>query len=890
LTRFSVRHLRPTVAFWLLLSIAGGFAFSTLKYALFPDITFPVVVVTVRSFLDADAPATETDVTGPLEAWLRTVDGVSGMESLTYPGLATVQLDFKVGSDLEKAKRDVEDTLRAADVGRYQQQKLEAEEQAKMQAALRHGMGPAATEEIAKYMNARDAAQAPGKTPPLIYTVVTPVNLNETAVSTYTIASKTLTLDALSRIAERRVANALRAVPGVLRADVLGAPLNGKPASTVRYDGQEVVAVSTIKNANANTLDVADEAERRIAALRATLPDATITRASTQAPYIREASRATTEALLLAVALSVLVIWPFVRSVRATLISALAIPASLLGTALIMRLLGFNLETITLLALALVVGVIVDDAIVMVENIMRHVEEGNTPAQAAHLAGKEIGRALIAVTFTIVAVFAPIGLMSGTLGQFFRPFGITASAAVLLSLLVARSLSPALAAAMLRNRRAKNAEDAGPRYPLYARLLHWALAHRIAVVAIGVVAFLGGLAIIPFIPKGFIPHLDRGEFHVLFAAPPNASRAQTTRIAVRLEEAVRADPAVRDIYTTIGTRAGDPDGGLLDVSLKPERDAKTLVVENRVRARLPDIANAATSVEDVPFVGTDASKPFSLSLTGDDLTTLRAAGRVLERELRATGDYVDMQTIGFSNGRAPQFIQHQDGKRAVTVSADLARNVQIGDASDKAIGIARAMLPHGVSLALSGASADAAETFSSFGGSLALSVVAILVVLFSLFRSWLDPLAIGVALPLSIVGALLALWITRTDFGMISLMGVIFLLGLVNKNAILLVDAIKRERAAGLTRAQAVEAAGERRLRPILMTTFATVLGMLPIALGYGAGEELRRPMGVAIIGGLIASTLLSLIVVPVAYTLFDDLRGPKRVSMNPFAQGKETV
>jgi multidrug efflux pump subunit AcrB len=877
--------LRATVALWTALSIAGAFALGTFKYALFPDITFPVVVVTVRSFMDADAPSTETDVTGPLEAWLRTVDDVSGMHSLTYPGLVAVQLDFKVGSSLEKAQRDTEDALRAADIGRYQLQKLQALEQAKMQAALRAGMGPAATEEIAAYMSARDAARAPGKSPPLTYSVVTPVNLNESPASTYALTSKTLDSAALSRVARVRVASDLRALPGVLRVDVLGGAVNGKHRAVVRYDGQEGVALAIIKNASANTLEVADAAEARIAAARAGLPEVQITRASTQAPYIREESRAATEALSLAVALSVLVIWPFLRSLRATLIAALAIPASLLGTALVMRLFGFNLETITLLALASVVGVIVDDAIVVVENIMRHIEEGRTPEQAARLAREEIGRALVAVTFTIVAVFIPIGLMSGTLGQFFRPFGITASAAVLLSLAVARWLSPALAVAMLRKGPSGAAVDASSRYPFYAALLRWALAHRGAVVAVAIASFVGGSAIIPFIPKGFIPHLDRGEFHVAFTAPPNSSSAQMSRIAVDLEKAVREDPAVLSVYTTIATRPGDPDGGLLDVRLKSKRDATTLAVENRVRAGLPAIANVATSVEDVPFVGTDAGLPFTISLTGDDLPTLRAAGRMLEAKLRATGDYVDMQTTGFSG----KFIQHTDARRAVSISADLARNVQIGDASDKATMLAAALLPHGVSIDLGGVSADAAETFSGFASALGLSVVAILVVLCTLFGSWLDPLAVGVALPLSAAGALLALRITHTDFGLISLMGIIFLLGLVNKNAILLVDAIKRERAAGLTRAQAVATAGERRLRPILMTTFATILGMLPIALGFGAGAELRQPMAATIIGGLITSTLLTLVVVPVAYTLLDDLR-PKRVSMNPFALGKETT
>jgi multidrug efflux pump subunit AcrB len=876
------------------LSAAGAFAFSSLKYALFPDIAFPVVVVTARSFVDTDAASTETDVTGPLEAWLRTVDGLSTMQSLTYPGLVTIQLNFNVGNDLDKARQDVEDTIRAADVGRYQLQKLQAIEQAKMQAALSHGMGPQAAEEAAKYTGAQSlqsATGAPAKTPPLIYTIVTPINLNETAVVTYALISSRLDLDEVSQIADSTVASALRTLPGVLRVDVLGASTNGKRKSAVRFDGTPGVAIAVIKTGSANTLEVADAADGVMRKLTPMLHDVQLVQASTQATYIREASHATTDALILAIALSILVIWPFLRDPRATFISALAIPTSLLGTALVMYLLHFNLETITLLALALVVGVIVDDAIVVVENIVRHVEAGESPLRAAHRGNKELGRTLMATTFTIVAVFLPIGLMGGTLGQFFRPFGITASVAVLFSLLVARSLSPALAARILhRDRKAPAPEPERHSHEWYLSALRWSLRNRWLVVGIALATFAVGLAIIPFIPKGFIPHLDRGEFHVTFTAAPNSSLPAMAHIAAALEHSVQADPAVEGIYTTIGTQANQPDTGLLDVRLRPKRDAVTLAVENRVRAALPDIPNVTTSVEDVPFVGTQASKPFELALLGDDLEKVRGAGRLLEQRLRATGMLTDLQTTGFSEEHnGDTFIQHVNGRRAVTIDADLARGLQIGDVTDKAVLIARKTVPHGVEINLGGTSADTVKTFGSFGLTLALSVIAILAVLVALFGSWLDPLAIGTALPLAVVGAFFALWITRADFGLISLMGIIFLLGLVNKNAILLVDAIKRERHAGAHRFEAVLAAGEQRLRPILMTTAATILGMLPIALGIGAGAELRQPMAVAIIGGLMTSTLLSLIVVPVVYTLFDDLRRPGRVSLNPFA-GRDTT
>ena len=632
-----------------------------------------------------------------------------------------------------------------------------------------------------------------------------------------------------------------------------------------------------VKAGNANALDVAEASDDAVAALTPSLGPATIVRASTQATFIREAARATQEALGLAVLLAILVILPFLWDWRATAISALAIPTSLLGTALVMRILHFNLETITLLALALVVGVIVDDAIVAVENIVRHLEEGEAPRDAALRANKEIGRTLVATTLTIVAVFLPIGLMGGTLGRFFKPFGLTASAAVLFSLLAARTLSPTLAAAWLRRRPASTEHGDVQRYPRYRAALDWALDHRLAVVALAVLAFAGGIALIPFIPKGFIPHLDRGEFHVTFQTPIGTPVSDTLHVAEQLESAIRRDPDVAGISTTIGARGGQSNQGLLDVTLKADRKSKTIDVESHVRGLLPDLDGVQASVADVPFVGSDTTKALQFAAVGSDLTALRSAGRNFEHVLEKTPGFVDVGASGLSDGTPFSAIEHVGGRRAVQIESDLVPTLLLGDATDKVATLAKTILPPGITLSFAGSSADVVNTFRNFALSLGLSIVAIVVVLVLLFRSWLDPLVISVSLPLSIVGALFALWVTRSEFGLISLMGVIFLLGLVNKNAILLVDSINRLRGEGLECREAIRAAGSQRLRPILMTTGATILGMLPIALGFGAGAELRAPMAISIIGGLITSTLLSLIVVPVAYTLAEDLSGRRR-------------
>jgi multidrug efflux pump subunit AcrB len=809
--------------------VAGVFAFLNLKLALFPDITFPVVAVTATTS-QIDVGKNETAVTIPLESALKRLRGVTNIHSLTYPQFVAIDMSFDVSTSLSARKTEVEDAI----------------------------------------SNVRLPAGTKISTSTL--------DLNETPVVTFALAAPGRSMRDLASVAERDVAPKLRALPGVLKAEIIGGESTGRAASGYRVDGEQAVAVAVVKRGNANTLDVAEASEDVVDALRPTLPGVRIVRTSEQASYIKEATRATQEALAIAVILAIIVILPFLRDLRATAISATAIPVSLLGTTCVMWVFHFNLETITLLALALVVGVIVDDAIVAVENIVRHLEAGETPMQAALEANKEIGLTLIAASFTIVAVFLPIGLMRGTLGQFFRAFGVTASAAVIFSLLAARTLSPTLAAWWLRprsDRLARNIDvNRSANHPRYRRVLGWALCHRRYVIGLAIVAFAAGLALIPFIPKGFIPHLDRGEFRVNFQTPLGTSLTDTTSVASSLEAVVRRNPNVSDLYTTIGGRPNQQNVGVIDVLLGSKRHAKTIDIEAEVRSALPTLDGVVATVADVPFVGTDTSKPVQFALESDNLDELRLAGRAFEHRVQHIRGLVDVSASGLSDGTPFSAIEHVGGKRAVQITSDLAPTLQIGDADDRVLSLAHKYLPKGIALHFGGSSEDVLTTFRDFGIALALSVVAIVVVLLVLFRSWVDPIAIIISLPLSIVGALFALWVTRADFGVISFMAVIFLFGLVNKNAILLVDRIRRLRELGFVRADAIAEAGAQRLRPIVMTTAATILGMLPIALGFGAGAELRAPMAVAIIGGLITSTLLSLIVIPVAYTIFDDWAG----------------
>jgi multidrug efflux pump subunit AcrB len=808
------------------LSVAGVFAFLNLKLALFPDIAFPVVIVTA-STNELDVTKNEQSVTDPIERAVRAIPGITREHSLSYPQYVAIDMAFDVTTGLTQRKAQVV------------------------------------------------AALAGLKLPPGTKTTVSTEDLDETPVATYAITQPGRSLADLAASARRDIAPKLAALPGVSSAKVFGAETSGNDASQYRVDGQPAIAVDVVKRADANTLEVADAAARAIDSIRAERPDYAITLTAEQASYIREATRATQEALGLAVVLAIIVILPFLRDWRATAISAIAIPVSLLGTACVMWVLHFNLETITLLALALVVGVIVDDAIVAVENIVRHLEAGETPRTAALLANKEIGLTLVAASLTIVAVFLPIGLMNGTLGQFFRAFGITASAAILFSLLAARTLSPAIAAWWLRARSGVPAGDAdrSDAHPRYRRILGWALSHRRWVVLIAIGAFGAGIGLIPFIPKGFIPHLDRGVFIVGFQTPLGTSLTDTATVAGTLEGSIRKQTAVSNVYTTIGERSGQSNVGTITVRLRPARNVTTLAVENAVRGSLPALDGVVTTVADVPFVGSETSQPLQFALVSNDLDGLRIAGRNFQHRLQHVRGFLDVRTSGLSDGTPFSAIEHVDGARAVQITADLAPTLLIGDANDTVVALKHKYVPKNIALDFGGNSQDVVTTFRDFGFALGFSVLAIFAVLAVLFRSWIDPLVITFSLPLSIVGALFALWVTRAEFGLISLMAVIFLFGLVNKNAILLVDRINKLREHGLARREAITEAGAQRLRPILMTTSATILGMVPIALGFGAGAELRAPMAVAIIGGLITSTLLSLIVIPVAYTILDDWR-----------------
>lgn len=871
ISRYAIKYAKITLFFWIAVAVAGFFAFSSLKYALFPDVTFPVVIVNAQAPFET-VSETEAQLTNPLEDVLIPINPLD-LNSSTFAGQTVISVAFHAGLDLQETAEKVEATIKTADI------------------------------------------------PENATIKVNPFNLNESNAITYAISSETYSLEELREIAKTKIISPIEEISGVLRVNLLGDAQyrtvednTANPPSLTQFNGQDVLAFQVVKQANANTLEIVQQVETTVKQLQTDLTDVQLTLAETQADYIKEATQSTIEALIGAIILAILVIYPFLRDFKATFIAALAIPLSLLGTFIVMAIAGLNLETLTLLALALVIGIIVDDAIVDVENISRHIEKGETPRQAAIKGTEEIGLTVSVSTLTIVVVFLPIAFMGRTLGQFFKPFGLTVSAAVLISLLVARTLSPVLAAYWLKATRNQSDTANNPSLVAhsYRNLLAWSLSHRKQVIAIAIVSFIAGISLIPLIPQGFIPQLDRGEFNIIYTTPlPKLSSRlnpeqptpdtppptegafswiselaqsperlilrKTRRVGEELGQSVLEQPDVASVFMIAGAR-GNFTQGKLYVKLKRDRTLTTHEVQEQVRENLPQIAGVQTSVEDIRFVQTGDDAPLQVALLGENLETLDKTAQDLKNELKALPGFVDVMVTGDDTDAA--VIRHYDGQRAVFLSANLKEDQALGDATQKVVAIADSLLPADVTLALQGDSARVGLVFGDFAVTLGLAVVFMLITIYIPFRRWLEPMVIGLSLPLSIIGAMLALLITQSDFGMISLIGLIFLLGLLDKNAILLMDYINQLRQQGMTRHEAILETGKVRLRPILMTTFSTILGMMPLALGLGAGAELRQPMAVAIIGGLFTSSLLSLIVVPVLYTILED-------SQNRFSQKK---
>lgn len=738
--------------------------------------------------------------------------------------------------------------------------------------------------------------------------------------------------------------------------------------SAAFLDGKPVVGFEVARSRGESEVEVGAAVHAALAELRAARPDVEITEAFDFVTPVEEEYQGSLMLLYEGALLAVIVVWLFLRDWRATLVSAVALPLSVIPAFLGMYLFGFSINVITLLALSLVIGILVDDAIVEVENIVRHLRMGKTPYQAAMEAADEIGLAVIATTFTLIAVFLPTAFMSGVAGKFFKQFGWTASLAVFASLVVARVLTPMMAAYLLKPLADGHRE---PRWlAWYSRLAERCLRHRGLTMLAAAAFFIGSILLIPLLPTGFIPPDDNSQTQVYLELPPGVTLAQTLEVTERARLRVAGVDHVRSIYTTIGggTAGGDPFApqgtaevrkATLTVLLAPraERPVKQ-VIESRIRAALEDLPGVRSKVG----LGGSGEK-YVLVLTGEDPHALQSAALAVERDLRTIpglgsiastaslirpeiavrpdparaadlgvttrtiGDTLRVATVGdydmalaklnLSQRQVPIVVRVDESVRedlallerlavpgahgpvmlgqvarlevaggpAVIDRYDRSRNINFEielsgmPLGDVTAAVARlpsiSGLPPGVKVVEIGDAEVMGELFASFGLAMLTGVLCIYTVLVLLFKDLLHPVTILVALPLSLGGAFVALLAMQKSFSMPSLIGLIMLMGIATKNSILLVEyAIVAHRDRGLSRAEALIDACRKRARPIVMTTIAMGAGMMPIAIGTStADSSFRSPMAIAVIGGLITSTVLSLLVVPVVYAYVEDFK-----------------
>ena len=1012
-----------TVMIIAALMVLGVFSYNRMAVDLFPDVDFPYVVV-LTVYPGAGPEAVESEITKRIEDQINTISGLKHLQSTSQEGLSQVVAQFELGEKPSDKALEVREKISVilpdlpTDAKEPVIQRYDPASQPIMSLVVSGGRPLKEITTLTKEVIKKRLESVPG---------VGAVQLIGGAEREIQVALDAQRLEALT-ISVEEVAGAIqaanieipagridrgttevtlrtlgkfadwRAFGGLVVAHRQGAPVRLSDLATVsdgvaeqrtlsRFNGHEAVALDIIRQSGANTVRVADEIVRRIGELERELPgDIDITVAFDNSVYIRDAVHDVVVNIYYGGLLAVLVIFLFLINWRTTLISALAIPTSIIATFTFAHLLGFTINFMSLLGLSIAVGLLIDDAIVVIENIYRNFHGGVDSRTAAGRGTSEIGLAVLATTFTIVVVFVPVAFMGGIVGRFFYQFGMTVALAVMVSLFVAFTLTPMLFSRLVSHPEEEDHTRGGRWFGVrwlsaydrnfnrgydwvktqYRGLLRWALDHRLAIVAIAVIGFVASFGLLPLIGTEFMPLQDQAQFFVDFEAAPGTTLTQTTVLAAQVEERIRQLPEVTSVYTAIGSGQRLVSQGVITAKLVPKTDRKRTVfdlitdVRERVRS-LPGLylsiaaeeahgggepislsvqgedlrvlRRIAAAVEDstrsVPgarevrnsLVGSrpeaqividrDRASELGLSMAGiasalrllvegDDITTYKEGDEEYKVRLRlASADrsnawaienlmlrssrdipgreyfQVPLKQVARLDQRGgPTEIRRYDRRREVLISGNIASGLFAGDVRNAAFAKVQSIsLPPGYSITATGEAEIQQESFGHIFTALFLAVIFIYFVLASQYESFLDPLAIMLSLPMALVGAFGGLFFFGSALSLVSLIGVVLLMGLVTKNAILLVDFVKQARARGESRRDAILAAGPIRLRPILMTTLATIFGVLPLALGFGPGAELRAPMARAVIGGLVSSTVLTLVVVPVVYTLLDDLR-----------------
>ena len=1020
LSDFSIKRPLVVVVVTITLMLFGYFALSNLKTNQFPDVQPPVLVVNVP-YPGASPETVEREILNRVEDSMSTIPGIRDIRSYARDSSATIVVIFEFDKDLTAAAQELRDSISTVRDKLPTEMKepfinrADPNAQPVMSLALSsENKTPLELSKIADIEIARVLRSVPG---------VSLVSLEGELEREMTVFLNTNAMRE-AKVSASEVTNALRSqnlaapvgrvvdgfheqsirIQGRLRDvaefEQMVVKQNGDQAIRLGqiahivdggaeqrrlsfFNGKKALGIDIVKARDASTISVTDEIKERIEEIKPLLPAGVeLTVVQDQGEDVAASMRNVTEALGLGALLTIVVVFIFLNSWRSTLITSLALPTSVLASFIAVWACGFTLNFMSLLGLSLAIGVLIDDAIVVRENIVRHMEMGKDNMTAAREGTREIGMAVFATTMSIVAVFIPIAFMDGMTGQWFKPFGLTVACSVLVSLFISFTIDPMLSAYWHdpdhdRNKKRTGVGAVLKRFNIwfdglsvsYSKLIRWALKHPWSMWLIAIVAFVGALVLQGTKGGfGFMPDTDNGAFIVQIRAPSEASIEYTRLKAAQVEAITRAVPEQLYTQTTVGVQSNITRAQVF-VRLKPEKDrhrtAKEIAEDVRgqikslvgaeftvladlnggggggdgkklqIQFRGPDskvldaiVMDYVEKLKQVPGavdVGLSAQDPkpelqvevdrglsASLGLSMNDVASalrlafagaeigdwvdptgetrnvfvrIRPEERATVQNLEQlplmstkTGAMVPLEQVAtVTLGKGPALIEHLDRETMMAVSANV-QGRSLGEVNADAMKLVKAIdFPPGYDMVVGGEARDMQEVFGRMGQALLLAAVLMYLILVVQFHSFAAPVAIMLSLPLSLIGVVLALLIGNSTLNLMSLIGIVMLMGIVAKNAILLIDcARKKEQTEGLNLEDSLVAAGRERLRPILMTTFALVAGMLPVAIGIGEGSGFYRPLGISVIGGTITATVLTLLVVPTFYESIE--KGKRRI------------
>ena len=1013
---------RPVFAtmFITALVVLGLVSYPEIGVDLYPKIDFPIVSINTQ-LRGASPEIMDIDVTDKIEEVINTINGVKTITSSSLEGVSNITVEFVLERDIDLAVQDVREqisTIRSRlptdilepvirkvdpdatpvlwlmvtgpqsirDLSTYtdevlkeQLQRIEGVGALRIGGLrLRQGRIWLDSDKLRAYQIAPgDVAQALG-----LENVELPGGRIESATKEYSVKVK----GEFPRIQDFNDLIVAYYKGAPVRIRDIGRAEDGmsEKRNIARFNGVPCVGIGIQKQTGTNTVAIIDRVKKELIGIRKTLPPGMeINIGFDQSNFINRSINEVKGHLIMGGLLAVLAVFLFLRNWRTTLISALALPVSVIATFAIMKAFDFTFNNMSMLALSLSVGILIDDAIIVIENIYRHIEEGMAPREAAAFATSEIGLAVMATTLAIVAIFLPVAFMKGIIGRFFWQFALTVVFSVMVSLLVSFTLTPMLASRFLKVRPAGERATVRPRSlvlsrmgdglekaygkteDVYRRILRYSLEYRKTVLVLAVIIFVFSLYVTRFIGKEFVPAEDQSQFLVRLEAPMDYSIDQADALFRQGEEIVKSFPEVTSVFYIQGFGAGGAgqiNRATLNTRLKPKAQRKKSQeqIKAEIRRKLSQIPGIKGTAEDISMIGGGIRNvPIQYAIRGLDLEVLQSYTRRIAADLSKRPGIVDVDStleagkpelkvyidrnkaadmgvsvagisdainllvsgevditkykdeakgrrydvrvrlnpedraspadlgrlyvrardgrlvelasvIRVQEGGGPSVIYRVDRQRATMLYASLEKK-PLAEAMQDLDGIAAQVLTPGYTTRYKGAADTMKESFQYLLFALWLGIVMAYMVLAAQFESFMHPVIVLLSMPLSFIGAFAALLLAGRTISIFSLIGLILLMGLVKKNAILLVDYTNTLRERGMSRREAILQAGPVRLRPILMTTIAMVFGMLPVALGLGEGAETRSPMGIAVIGGLLTSLLLTLVVVPSAYDLFDD-------------------